>query len=134
MNTTDSTAGAAIRGRAQGEKTEKLQEIAGTLDPDLPGIIDSFVFGTFWARPGLEFEERMLVAIGALAASGRPNQLRNYLFGALEDGIAPIKIHEAVMMTFVYGGFPNAIDAMRTWKDTVESARRRGIAVDLDKF
>jgi alkylhydroperoxidase/carboxymuconolactone decarboxylase family protein YurZ len=124
--------GARIRARAQGPKTERLHEIAATMDPEFPDLVDDFVFGTIWSRPGLTFEERMLIAIGALAATGRPDQLRNYLFGALYDGIPPVKVHEAVMMAFVYGGFPNAVTALTAWQEAVTSARAHGLEVDLD--
>lgn len=124
--------GADIRRRAQGEKSESLHAVAATLDPQMPEFIDSFVFGTIWARPGLSFEQRMLIAIGALAAQGKPDQLRNYLFGALHDGMPARQVHEAVVMAFVYGGFPNASSAMMCWRDVVARARRHGMTVDLD--
>lgn len=118
--------GRAIRARAQGAKHEALRARSAEWDPTTPDIIDDFVFGTIWNRPGLEFEERMLIAIGMLAAQGKTTQLINYLFGAIQDGMDVDKIHEAVVMSFVYGGFPNASSAMQTWTDVRERARRQG--------
>lgn len=103
------------------------------LDPELPDFIDQFVFGTVWARPGLSFEERMLIAIGALAAQGKPDQLRNYLFGALYEGIPATKVQETIVMSFVYGGFPNSVTSLMCWRDVVERARRQGIQVELEE-
>lgn len=123
--------GAEIRRHAQGRKSESLQAVAGELDPQMPEFIDGFVFGTIWDRPGLSFEERMLIAIGALASQGKTDQLVNYLFGGFDAGVPPRKMKEAIVMAFVYGGFPNASSAMMLWRDVVERARRRGIEVNL---
>lgn len=84
--------GAARRRRVQGRKTERLAEHVASLDPGVAEWIDGFVFGQVWGRPGLAQEERALIAIAALAATGQPDQLRAYLFGALDAGIPPEKI------------------------------------------
>lgn len=104
--------GVQRRKRAQGAKADKLQATLNGLDPTLGQWADEFVFGAVWADDVLPFEERMLVAIAALAALNRRNQLRNYLHGALQAGIAPAKLREVMKMMTVYAGFPVAIEAM----------------------
>src|SRR5712692_3701403 len=123
--------GAARRERAQGPKAAALQAALAAVDPGVARWADEFVFGTVWARPGLEHRERMLVAITALGALGHTDQLKNYLHGALADEIPPQAIHEALVMLVVYGGFPTALRALRCWMGVVESVRRRGDTVDL---
>lgn len=108
--------GRALRERAQGKKAPQLQEALGSLDPELAEVADDFIFGRIWAREGLEFQERQLVAITALAVGGHQEQLRNYLHGALQDGIEPEKLHEALVMLVVYCGFPRALAALNTWR------------------
>jgi 4-carboxymuconolactone decarboxylase len=73
----------------------------------------------------------MLVAITALGALGHTDQLKNYLHGALADGMAAREIHEALVMLAVYSGFPAALRALTCWVGVVESVRRRGGTVDL---
>lgn len=95
-----------------------------SMDPALPSWSDEFIFGTVWARPGLAHEERMLVAISSLASLGHIAQLRNYLHGALQDGIAATKLHEAILMLSVYAGFPamfTALDCLREVRASYES-------------
>lgn len=123
--------GAQRRGRAQGGKAEQLNAALASLDPQMAEWSNSFIFGELWGRPGLSQDERMLVAITALAATEHPAQLRNYLHGALEAGIPAIKIHEALVMMTVYAGFPTALTSLVVWKEVVASARRRGIKVDI---
>ena len=125
--------GGALRARAQGEKHATLQKILVSYDRDMGGYVDEFIFGQVWQRPGLTFEERMLVAITALAATEHPNQLRNYLHGALQDGIPASKIQEVVVMLTVYCGFPVSLEAMTEWQSVLASVRKQGMALDIDE-
>jgi len=131
MDQTKVVEGQARRGRAQGAKHERFTAGMATLDPRLPEWADGWIFGEVWASDGTGFDDRMLVAIVALAATNKPDQLRIYLHGALQDGIDPNRIHEALLMLTVYVGFPTALQALVVWQDVVLSARRRGVAVDV---
>jgi 4-carboxymuconolactone decarboxylase len=126
------TEGSGRRARAQGPRTEDLIEVNRAMDPQLPDWVDGFIFGEVWGRPGLAHEERMLVAISSLATSGHQAQLRNYLFGALHDGISARKIHETLVQLCVYAGFPVMLDALVAWGEVVASARRQGLTLDLE--
>ena len=123
--------GAKRRRSAQGSKADQLIAVMGGLDPQLAEWADSFIFGQVWGRPGLSQEERMIVAITALAATEHPAQLRNYLHGALEARVPTRKIHEALVMMVVYAGFPAALTGLAIWKEVVASARKRGLTVDI---
>jgi 4-carboxymuconolactone decarboxylase len=108
---TDSS-GAGLRARAQGARSPEFGEALRAVDPDLLRWADDFIFGDVWTRPGISFEDRMLVAIVSLASCGQLQQLRNYLHGALQAGIDPDRIGEALKMLVVYVGFPTAIAAL----------------------
>jgi 4-carboxymuconolactone decarboxylase len=69
----------------------------------------------------------MLVAITALAATGRTAQLRNYLFGAVQDAIPASKVHEALVMLVVYVGFPTTLTSLSEWRDVREACERNGM-------
>src|SRR5690349_12673196 len=92
-----SATGEALRARAQGRRVDDLTAALAALDPALPGLADGFILGDVWGRPGLDFEDRMLVASTALAVQGQLTQLRNYLHGALQAGMAEERIHEALL-------------------------------------
>ena len=129
--TTGGKDGSSRRARAQGVRHDDLQTNLAALDPRLAEWADGFVFGDVWGGPGLAFEDRQLVAIVALAATGKPDQLRIYLHGAMQDGFDPVRIHEALVMLVVYVGFPTALQALLVWQDVVRSVRRRGGVVDV---
>jgi 4-carboxymuconolactone decarboxylase len=126
-----STDGAARRRRAQGAKADGLQSAMAALDPELVEWADGFIFDDVWGRDGISQDERMLVAITALAASKNPDQLKNYLHGALQAGTEPQKIHEALVMLVVYCGFPTALQALTVWHQVVQAERRRGTKIEL---
>lgn len=106
------TEGADRRALAQGAKAEKLQAELAALDSRMAGWADGFIFGEVWDSQTLTHEEQMLVAIVALAATGRSRQLKNYLHGAVQSGIGADKLHDALRMLTVYCGFPVAIEAL----------------------
>lgn len=122
-----SVAGIGRRRHAQGVKADELQRDLESLDAGVARWANSFVFGEVWAREGMSHKERMLVAIASLASQGHLAQLRNYLFGALQAGVEPEKVQEALVMLVVYCGFPVAIQALSVWRDVRQAAARRGM-------
>lgn len=104
--------GAARRRRAQGKKADALQDALAAMDPQMAEWADEFVFGQVWKPGPLNFEEQLLVAIVALGATNNALQLKNYVHGALQSGVDPAKISQALRMLTVYAGFPPAINAL----------------------
>jgi 4-carboxymuconolactone decarboxylase len=129
MSDTSLSAGAKRRRRAQGVKADALQADLAGLDVGIAEWADDFIFGQVWGRPGLEQHDRMLIAITALASLGRTAQLRNYLFGAVQDGVPAAKIHEALVMLVVYAGFPVALTALAEWRSVRDACERNGISL-----
>jgi 4-carboxymuconolactone decarboxylase len=123
--------GRALRARVQGAKSELFTEGLIGLDPRMAEWSDGWIFGDVWEGEGIGLEDRVLVAVVALAATAKTEQLRNYLHGALQADFDPRRIHEALLMLPVYVGFPTAIQALVVWRAVVESARRHGQTIDL---
>jgi alkylhydroperoxidase/carboxymuconolactone decarboxylase family protein YurZ len=121
--------GAARRARAQGPRTDAVQAVSASLDPQLPEWIDEFIFGAVWGRPGLSHQERALTAITALATGQHTDQLRVYIWGALHDGVPARKIQEVLVMISIYAGFPVALKSLFVWRDILKSAPDQGIDI-----
>ncbi|GEL26399.1 hypothetical protein PSU4_53530 [Pseudonocardia sulfidoxydans NBRC 16205] len=119
------TTGPARRARAQGVKADRLQAALEDLDPQLAEWADGFIFGDVWAGDELTHQERMVVAITALASTGRLLQLRNYLHGAVQDGMPAERLRAALRMLVVYCGFPVALDALSELDRVVRAEARR---------
>ena len=122
-------AGRSRRERAQGKKSEGLIAALSAIDPRLAEWSDSFVFGQVWDDSHLSFDEQMLVALTALGANGHVLQLRSYLHGALQAGVDPDKIQDALVMQVVYSGFPNALTVLAEWSSVRGSHERRTAGV-----
>ena len=127
------TAAATVRQRSQGPRHQQLLERMRELDPGFPELADTYIFGAVWSRPGMNFHDRMLVAIVSLATQGHVDQLKNYLHGAVHDGMSARRIQEALMMVGVYAGVPHMANALATWHTVKESAIRQGLRLDLDE-
>lgn len=123
MGETGSSA-ADRRRRAQGRLSDEIQERTAQLDEQYPEWAAGFVFGDVWGRPGLDHDTRMLVAIAQLAATGHHTALRAYLRGALESGIPTRRMHETLVMTVVYCGFPTLLESLVTWHEVLGESGR----------
>lgn len=114
-----------IRKAVQGSQSDRLMAILRELDQDLPEWADEFVFGKIWSRRGVSLEDRMIVAITALASTGHELQLRTYLHGALQAGIGADRIQEWLVMLIPYVGFPTTVSAMTVWKEVLAGESNR---------
>lgn len=106
----DDTAGEAV-----------IDSMAGIV-PDLGRYIVEFAFGDIYARDGLSLQERELVTIASLlTAGGCEPQLKVHLNGALNVGVPPQKIVEALIHCVPYVGFPRVLNAVSTAKEVFAS-------------
>ncbi len=91
--------------RAQGEATcatvygdmyERLRENIRRLHPELDDwmIVDGY--GKVLSRPGLDLGRRELCIVTACAASKQDRQLHSHLHGALNAGVAPAVVSQAL--------------------------------------
>lgn len=66
------------------------------------------VFGSLWARPGLDRRSRSLVTLGILIALGASEELAIHLRGALANGLDVAELEEVIYHAAGYAGFPMA--------------------------
>lgn len=104
-------------------KAEKGLELAITLTrgaPPASGMPEAFtkltlehVFGDIWQRPGLELQERSMITVTTLVATGRESELRIHLNGALNLGISRDTLEAMLTHIAHYAGWPVAVSAFR---------------------
>ena len=93
---------------------DSLAEIA----PDLGRYIVEFALGDIYTREGLSVQERELITVASLlTAGGGGPQLTVHLNGALNPGIPPEKIVEALIHCVPYVGFPRVLNAVSAAKE-----------------
>lgn len=71
-------------------------------------LVNDYVWGYLWDRPGLSHRERMLINLGILTATNMSNEVRLYVQTALKHGISREEIREVFLQTTIYCGVPRA--------------------------
>ncbi len=118
------------------EKTQKIKETAAALfggyndekpyelwlsfDKELAKEMSRFVVGDMYARNVLPRSTRQLVAIAALSAMGKQDELKLHIHAALNVGCTPKEIAEAIFQIGVYAGFPAMNNALLTLRSVLE--------------
>lgn len=103
----------AIDGTAGVDVIDALQDIS----PELGHQVVAWGFGEIYSRPQLEPRDRQLVTLGLLTAlGGCEPQLDVHINAALNVGLSPQQIVEALLHASVYCGFPRALNATFTAK------------------
>jgi 4-carboxymuconolactone decarboxylase len=82
------------------------------VSPELAHQIVSFGFGEIYNRPALPPRDRQLLTLGILTAlGGCEPQLEVHINTALNVGLIPEEIVEALLHAAGYAGFPRALNA-----------------------
>jgi 4-carboxymuconolactone decarboxylase len=116
--------GLALRKRMLGEEAvERRMTAFGEFGAPLQHIINAYAYGDVWSREALPLATKSLAMVAAMAALGRPNELRVHLNGALENGCTAEQIQELLLMVALYCGIPAANEAHRV---AFEVLRERG--------
>jgi 4-carboxymuconolactone decarboxylase len=96
-----------------GDHSDTVLDSLADVAPELGRFIVEFAYGEVHSRPGLDHRQRSLVAISVLSGIGGCDAaLTLHLHGALNVGLRPEEIVEAVTQCAVYAGFPRALIAM----------------------
>lgn len=92
--------------------------------PALEAYRQARLFDDLWKRPELSARDRSLVTIAALIARNQTIELPFYVERALDSGVKPAEISEAIVHLNFYAGSSNAMAAVAAAKDVFA---RRGI-------
>ena len=95
-------------------------------DPMMKTFIDTAtetVFGTLWARPGLDLKTRTLVCVVSDAATARTEELAIHLRMALRQGWTEDELTEVLLHLMGYVGAPLVREAFITAKKVFAEVR-----------
>lgn len=114
--------GLEVLAAIDGDAGTAVVDSLAALSPALAHHVAAFAFGDIYDRPGLDARSRQLVTIGALTAlGGCEPQLRVHVGAALNVGLSPDEVVEAMLHAAVYTGFPRALNATLAAKDVFDS-------------
>jgi 4-carboxymuconolactone decarboxylase len=107
--------GEAIRRNLMGEVAFARRQAEYNSNPVMKKFIDvatETVFGSLWARPGLDIKTRTLICVVSDAATGRHPELDIHLRFALKEGWTEDELTEVLLHLSGYVGVPIIREAM----------------------
>ena len=78
-------------------------------------------WGYAWTRPGLDRRSRSLMNLAMLTALGKPAELKLHVKGALNNGLTPDEIKEALIHAAVYCGIPAGLEAFKAAHEVLKA-------------
>src|SRR5712664_4793986 len=94
-------------------EVEQRMTASGEFGAPLQNIINAYVYGDVWERPGLADDIRSLVMLGMMAASNKPAEFRVHAKGALANGCTKEQVQDVLLLVAMYCGVPAAIEPTR---------------------
>jgi 4-carboxymuconolactone decarboxylase len=90
---------------------------------DFQELITRYAWAEIWARPGLDRRTRSCIALTALVALGRDEELAMHVRAALRNGLTPDEIKEVLLQTVIYCGVPAANSAFAIARRVLDESR-----------
>jgi 4-carboxymuconolactone decarboxylase len=97
-------------------------------DPELMEILRRFIFGDVFDTGVLDDQTRELITVTVLACLPALPQLKSHTAAALNVGVQPIEIREAIYQLAPFIGFPRTLNAVATINDVFQA---QGIKLPL---
>ena len=88
-------------------------------DPGLAKDLSLFITGQMYAREKVPHPTRQLIAVAALTALERADELRLHIWAALNVGCAPQEVAETIFQVGVYAGMPVVNRALTVLKEVL---------------
>ena len=89
-------------------------------------LITRYAWGEIWTRPGLDRRTRSCIALTALVANGRLEELALHVRAARRNGLSDDEIKEVLLQCAVYCGVPAANAAFAVAQRVLEENEQRG--------
>jgi 4-carboxymuconolactone decarboxylase len=104
--------GLTVLQQVDGEAGRNVVDSLADISPELGHQVVAWAFGEMYSRPSLAPRDRQLVTLGMLTAlGGCEPQLEVHINAALNVGLTPTEITEALLHSAVYCGMPRALNA-----------------------
>lgn len=105
-----------------GHPAEQLERGFADIAPELGTYILENVFGGVYQDPVLDNRTRMIVNVAALAALGTAApQLKNYIGGALKNGVSREQLAAIMLQVAVFAGVPAGINGVAACREVFQA-------------
>lgn len=89
-------------------------------------LVTQFCWGEVWTREGLSRDKRSLLNIGMLSALNRSSELGTHIRGAINNGLTPTEIREALLQVAVYCGMPAGLEGFKISEAVINDMIEKG--------
>jgi 3-oxoadipate enol-lactonase / 4-carboxymuconolactone decarboxylase len=114
-------AGHRIRREVLGDAhVDRSVEQTTSLDRGFQELVESYAWGSVWARAGLDRRSRSIAVLTALVALGHREELAMHLRAARTNGLTVAEISEVLLQAAIYCGVPAANTAFRIARQVFE--------------
>ena len=103
-------------------EVEKRMSASGEFGAPLQNVINAYVYGDIWERPGLSDDIRSLVMLAITAATSKPAEFRVHAKGALANGCTREQVQDVLLLVAMYCGIPAAIETNRIAAEIFDEA------------
>jgi 4-carboxymuconolactone decarboxylase len=104
-------------------------DVPSTTHPELMQILKNLTYGDIYAIGNLDDKTRELVTLVVLTTNQTLPQIKAHTHAALNLGVSPIEMREALYQAAAFIGFPKVINALEVVDEVLAS---RGIALPLE--
>jgi 4-carboxymuconolactone decarboxylase len=105
------------------EGAARIRDSFDEMSPDFGRYVVEAGFADVYGRPGLTLAQRQLLNVGVLTAiGGAEPQLAVHLRGALNVGVTPREIAEAIFHVALYAGHPRSVNGLRVMAEVFAEA------------
>lgn len=105
---------------------ERPFDLWRAFDPGLAKDLSLFITGQMYAREKVPHPTRQLIAVAALTALERVDELRLHIWAALNVGCPAALVAEAIFQVGVYAGMPVVNQALKVLKDVLAARGQEG--------
>lgn len=99
-------------------------------DPEMMDILQKMIFGEVFRTGELDMKNREMITCVTLATMQTLPQLKAHAGAALNVGVSPVELREAMYLTAPFIGFPRMLNAIGTVNEVF---KERGIELPLEK-
>jgi 4-carboxymuconolactone decarboxylase len=91
-------------------------------------LVTEICWGDIWSRPGLDRRTRSMLNLVMLTALNRNHELAAHVRGAINNGVTPEEIQEALLQTAIYVGVPAALESFRVADRVLREVQESSVA------
>lgn len=88
--------------------------------PEFQDILSRFIFGEIFDQGALDDKQRELITLVVLTTNQTLPQLKAHVRAALNVGLTPVEIQEAIYQCAPYLGFPKTLNAISEMNEVFE--------------